>query len=176
MEYKLATHAQATALFDRFYPIEHVTPESLAGSSNEKMVATEEKISVLKKLNDQFTAHVPPHEFSTAELQGYLLSYKMLPERAAKDIQGWVADERREREEKQARIEFKKRKQLDKQEKIEVEKFQSTLAKIGGVGPGRAHIAVEEEKLSEIPPPPTVAKQVNGTKAAVVNGKDSGHI
>jgi chaperone BCS1 len=185
IEYKLATHAQGAALFDRFYPIKHVTPEPLVDSSNEKVATDEEKIAVLRRLNDDFTSHIPEHEFSTAELQGFLLSCKMMPEKAAKTIQGWVADERRQREEKQARIDAKKRKHTERQEKMEVEKFQSTLAKIGGgVGPGHTQInGTGEKKVSDTPLPPTVANgsvvppaaaKLNGTKTTIVNGSDSG--
>lgn len=159
MEYKLATRQQAAALFDRFYPIQHVIPESLLGS--EKPVTDDQKVVALEKLNQAFVACVPEHEFSTAELQGYLLSCKMMPEKAAKGVEAWVADERRQKEEKQMRIDAKKRKLKERMDKMEVEKLQSTLAKVGG-GIG-IHGTEEKKPLDLPPPPPTVTMRVNGT-------------
>lgn len=185
IEYKLATAQQASALFNRFYPVKHVTPESLLSSSEEKSVTEEEKVAVLERLNREFTAGVPEHEFSTAELQGYLLSCKMMPEKAAKGVRAWVAEERRQKEEKQKRIEAKKKKQADKMERMEVEKFQSTLAKINGSGvqgPGMVRVngtEKEMEPLATVAKPlngsalvaPTVSKQLNGVSGIVaVNG------
>jgi chaperone BCS1 len=166
VEYKLATKQQASALFSRFYPVKHVTPESLACSSDEKSVTEEQKITALEALNRKFTAGIPEHDFSTAELEGYLLGCKMMPEKAAYGVQEWVDDERRQREEKRQRIEAKKRKQLEKIEKMEADKLQSTLARIGGgVGFGQTHInGVGEKKPSEISPPPTMEKQLNGSR------------
>ncbi|KAF5353254.1 hypothetical protein D9756_007929 [Leucocoprinus leucothites] len=176
VEYKLATQQQARALFNRFYPINHVTPESLLNL--EKPATDEQKAAALEKLTKEFTASVPEHEFSTAELQGFLLSCKMMPEKAAREVADWVADERRQKREKQERIEAKKRKQVERAEKAEVEKFQSTLARIGGGGLGSVQVnGIGARKPSDIPPPPTVASQVNGsgpgappTVAAQVNG------
>lgn len=170
VEYKLATKPQASALFDRFYPPKHVTPESLQNHppSEEKPATEATKIAVLAQLNDEFTASVPEHEFSTAELQGYLLSCKMMPEKAAKGVKQWVEDERKQREEKEMRIESKKRKQAERMEKMEVEKFQKTLAKMnGGSGMGPGPMGMNGD-VTGIPPPPTVAKSVNGGSGFVV--------
>ena len=139
VEYKLATSEQAAALFDRFYPVQHILPKSLVGSEKEGEEAT---VGVLEKLKKEFVACVPEHEFSTADLQGYLLSCKVLPEKAAKGIAAWVADERRQKEEKQMRKDARRRKMRERME------TQSTF---GGVS--------NREK----PLPPTVSRLVNGS-------------
>jgi hypothetical protein len=45
--------------------------------------------------------HIPQNTFSTAELQGYLLSYKHDPEAAVDNIEAWVERELRESREKE---------------------------------------------------------------------------
>lgn len=142
VEYKLATSEQAAALFDRFYPVQHIIPESLVGSEKGEEAA----VGVLAKLKTEFVTCVPEHEFSTADLQGYLLSCKMLPEKAAKGIAAWVADERRQKEEKQIRKDARRRKMRERME------TQSTY---GGVS--------NREK----PLPPTVSRLVNGSSAGL---------
>lgn len=138
MEYKLATSEQAAALFDRFYPVQHTIPESLVGSEKGEEVV----VDVLEKLKKEFVACVPEHEFSTADLQGYLLSCKMLPEKAVKGVAAWVADERRQKEEKQMRKDARRRRMRERVE---------TRSTLGGVS--------NREK----PLPPTVSKLVNGS-------------
>ncbi|KAF9450988.1 P-loop containing nucleoside triphosphate hydrolase protein [Macrolepiota fuliginosa MF-IS2] len=178
VEYKLATKQQASALFTRFYPVKHVTPESLI--SEEKPALEEEKLVLLEQLNKEFTTEVPEHEFSTAELQGFLLSCKMMPEKAAKEVVAWVADERRQREEKQIRIEAKKRKQVERKERMEVEKFTNTLAKLNGGGTSQDTLVNGREAA----PPPTVSRPINGssgfvvpsTVASQVNGANGVHV
>lgn len=176
MEYKLATKQQASALFDRFYPAKHVTPESFtpSSSSEEKSTPEEQKIAALARLNEEFTASVPDHEFSTAELQGYLLSCKMMPEKGARGVKQWVEDERTQKLEKDMRIEAKKRKRVEQAEKMEVEKFQKTFAKMNGGGSGIPDMIPPSTVAGRMvngglgfvtpppPPPPTVGKQVNG--------------
>jgi chaperone BCS1 len=164
VEYKLATSEQASALFDRFYPPNHVTPEPLL--SSDEVIREEQKVTVLEQLNKQFTASIPAHEFSIADLQGYLLSCKMMPEKAAKGISDWVASERMQKQGKQDRLDAKKRRQAEKTEKMEVERFQKTLTKLNGpVGPGllQDKLANGETKTVDVPVPPTVKKPLNGS-------------
>lgn len=164
VEYKLATSEQASALFDRFYPPKHVTPEPLL--SSEKEVIEEQKVIVLEQLNKEFTASIPTHEFSIADLQGYLLSCKMMPEKAAKEISDWVANERKQKQEKQDRLDAKRRRQAERIEKMEVERFQKTLTKLNGsvgVGLSQDRLANGEAKTVDVPVPPTVKKPLNGS-------------
>jgi len=137
VEYKLATSAQAGALFDRFYPVQHI-PELFVGFEKGEETA----VNILEKLKKEFVACVPELEFSTADLQGYLLSCKMLPEKAAKGVAVWVADERRQKEEKQMRKDARRRRMRERME---------TPSTFGGVS--------NREK----PLPPTVSKLVNGS-------------
>jgi chaperone BCS1 len=124
IQYKLATREQATALFLRFFPQSYITFEDSEASS------VDEKQFKLGKLAKTFSQGVPEYEFSTAELQGYLLSCKKHPEQAAAGIGVWVEQERIERKERKEReIE---RKAKEQQSRDEVTQMQ--FARIGGLG------------------------------------------
>lgn len=124
IQYKLATREQATALFLRFFPQSYITFEDSEASS------VAEKQFKLGELAKTFSQGVPEYEFSTAELQGYLLSCKKHPEQAATGIGAWVEKERIERKERKERdIE---RKAKEQQSRDEVTQMQ--FAKMGGLG------------------------------------------
>lgn len=124
IQYKLATREQATALFLRFFPQSYITFEDSEASS------VAEKQFKLGEMAKTFSQDVPEYEFSTAELQGYLLSCKKHPEQAATGIGAWVEKERIERKERKEReIE---RKAKEQQSRDEVTQMQ--FAKMGGLG------------------------------------------
>ncbi|KAK0185542.1 P-loop containing nucleoside triphosphate hydrolase protein [Armillaria mellea] len=50
-----------------------------------------------------FADQIPSDEFSTAELQGYLLAHKKQPRQAVDDVNTWIEKERQERREKRER-------------------------------------------------------------------------
>ncbi|TFK48186.1 P-loop containing nucleoside triphosphate hydrolase protein [Heliocybe sulcata] len=106
IEYKLASKGQARALFSRFFPLSRFA-HWLSEKSQD--VAT---------LADQFANKLPEHEFSTAEIQGYLLGYKTDPAAAVASVDAWVAEVEKEREEK-------KDKEAKKEEKRKNAKLQS---------------------------------------------------
>ncbi|KIM42019.1 hypothetical protein M413DRAFT_27547 [Hebeloma cylindrosporum] len=117
IQYKLATNQQAAALFRRFYPEKHtkllseMVIHTAADASNfrEKIrsvtLTLNEKESLLTKLSEQFASYVPDHEFSTAELQGFLLTCKQEPEKAVAGVAAWVEQVREEREARMRREE-----------------------------------------------------------------------
>ncbi|KZP28813.1 AAA-domain-containing protein [Athelia psychrophila] len=93
IQYKLSTQRQAAALFQRFFPASRFASLPPGPSA-----------LTLGQLGEQFAAGVPDHTFSTAQLQGYLLTCKMQPLHAAQGIGAWVEEEleamREERERK----------------------------------------------------------------------------
>lgn len=91
-----------------------------------------ERQSTLVELAKKFASHIPEHEFSTAELQGYLLMCKKSPERAVSEISKWVAIERKERKERQENEEERKQRLKEKKEAKEAERLQGSLTRIGG--------------------------------------------
>lgn len=89
IEYKLSTKRQASLLFQRFFP------ESRFGHlpSNDAQRPQPVLSSRLAELGEEFASGVPEYEFSTAQLQGYLLTCKMQPVEAASGIRAWVKSE-----------------------------------------------------------------------------------
>ena len=132
IQYKLATKQQAIALFNRFYPESHTTLKS------KEDLSPTEKISAIQMLAEDFAQGVPEHEFSTAELQGYLLTCKKEPELAVEGISEWIVQERKEKMEREAREAERKAKNLEARDKREVTQLQGSLAKLGIVPPSTA--------------------------------------
>lgn len=71
-----------------------------------------EKECILNKLSERFAAYVPEHEFSTAELQGFLLTCKQEPEKAVAGVAAWVEQVREEREARKRREEDRRLKKM----------------------------------------------------------------
>lgn len=136
--YQLATQEQAAALFARFYP------KSLAEESVEKSVASESHFGSEKQVDihilaERFSSSVPQHEFSTAELQGFLLSCKHEPLRAAEGVGAWVEQERKDKLEREKREEEAKEKKKKKKEEKEAKHLEDGLARPGVSVGGRQH-------------------------------------
>jgi len=92
IEYKFATSKQGHGLFCRFFP-----PERFCDPTNGPKIGGKnilQYVNNIDELADKFGSKVPDHEFSVAELQGFLLDYKMRPLDAANEIGTWVEQER----------------------------------------------------------------------------------
>ncbi|KAJ2919564.1 hypothetical protein MD484_g842, partial [Candolleomyces efflorescens] len=99
VQYKLTGKAQAAALFCRFFPAEHV---SLLCEVEKETLPPAEKALHLAALANEFAETIPDYEFSTAELQGFLLSCKRKPEEAVLKAKLWVTQELLERQQRAA--------------------------------------------------------------------------
>lgn len=106
-EYKLATQAQAAALFHRFFPASRFG--NYKSEVSEK-IENKNNPSAMDELASTFASGIPDGEFSTADLQGYLLSCKTRPEQAASGVEAWVEQERQERKDRERRIDERKQK------------------------------------------------------------------
>ncbi|KAJ8072426.1 hypothetical protein PM082_015985 [Marasmius tenuissimus] len=134
IQYSLATQDQAAALFLRFFAeprtpasqpkLVHAPEHPLAKSSISVVVTAAEdpteskvddKAEALGRLADTFSTTIPSNEFSTAELQGYLLACKNQPEEAVVGITSWIEQERKDRRERKEREDARKRKAQEKQ-------------------------------------------------------------
>ncbi|TRM57613.1 hypothetical protein BD626DRAFT_513986 [Schizophyllum amplum] len=71
-------------------------------------------LAELDVLADAFAAQLPEHEFSVADLQGYLLRHKSRPQRAALGLDEWVQEERARRERERLEKERMEREALEK--------------------------------------------------------------
>ena len=108
IEYKLATKSQARALFDRFYPLDREGEKNM----NQK----------LQEYGTTFAAQLPEDEFTTAELQGYLLIHKKNPDDAVQYLQEWIGNERAER---------KRRKEVEQREREKaIERTRRAAARV----------------------------------------------
>lgn len=67
------------------------------------------------QLAERFSSAIVPDEFTTAELQGYLLSCKTAPEAAVAGISSWIEQEHKERQERKEREASRKRQLEEKQ-------------------------------------------------------------
>ncbi|KAJ7770303.1 P-loop containing nucleoside triphosphate hydrolase protein [Mycena maculata] len=117
IEYGLATAQQAHALFLQFFPAARfpqfacaplpadwtTTTTTTAGMQHDTQ--KEKPTMRIDALAATFAAGVPPGEFSTAELQGFLQGHKTRPAEAAHGAPSWVEVERTERRERESRKE-----------------------------------------------------------------------
>lgn len=116
-------------MFNRFFP----TPRFAAAIEKENLEIQEKNInnvdstgtptkpnatkltpSALRSLAESFAAAVPELTFSTAELQGYLLSCKSSPEDAVKGIKIWADEEEAVKKAKAEKEKMRKEKAKEK--------------------------------------------------------------
>ena len=105
IEYKLSTKAQAKALFTRFFSSQRFEK----GSS---VLATDGQQVAVNDLAEEFARLFPADEFSTAALQGYLLSCRKDPVQAVEGLTAWIEKERTEKQEREARERERKEKKM----------------------------------------------------------------
>ena len=147
----MATKQQAVALFCRFYPESHTTLKS----KEEKDLSPPEKILAIQALAEKFAEDVPEHEFSTAELQGYLLTCKKEPEQAVEGVSDWVVQERKDRADREAREAERKAKSLEARDKRDANQLQGSLARLGIVTPSTTNTTTVSQPLLGSVPEPT---------------------
>ena len=94
IEYKLSSKAQAKALFTRFFSSQRLEKDS-------SITAAEGQKVGINGLAEEFAQLFPGDEFSTAALQGYLLSCRENPVQAVEELTAWIEKERRERSKKE---------------------------------------------------------------------------
>ncbi|KAF8636097.1 hypothetical protein AX17_003802 [Amanita inopinata Kibby_2008] len=130
VEYKLATKSQAVALFNRFYLQDEchlpsyavksdlrmqltppdsprpVHPPKLPEGSSDVTAANPAVMSMLstdrQSLSSAFASYIPEEEFTTAELQGYLLLHRKNPQEALQCVSQWIKEEMAEKKRRAA--------------------------------------------------------------------------
>nr|GAT46142.1 predicted protein [Mycena chlorophos] len=128
--YEMATAEQATALFLRFFPPARfselvATPDEKNGDAKDdsgQASKAAEGPTKLDELATEFGSKIPPREFTTAELQGYLQGHKTTPELAAANAGVWVEDVRAERAARKKREAEREQRVKEKREKLIKEK------------------------------------------------------
>jgi len=109
VQYHLASRKQAAELYRRFF-----SEGSSDNTDAEKPVA-----STVDDRAEAFANLIPPHEFSTAELQGHLLGCKMRFADPVASAPAWIEQERKERDEKAEKDNDRKQKIKEKREQRE---------------------------------------------------------
>ncbi|KAL7926674.1 BCS1 N terminal domain-containing protein [Trichoderma austrokoningii] len=74
----------------------------------------------IEALSTHFSAKIPEHEFSPAEIQGLLLRHKRSPEEAIEAAEAWVIQTRKDKKEKEVQ-EAEKRRKEEEQNKLKAE-------------------------------------------------------
>ncbi|KAK3292737.1 BCS1 N terminal-domain-containing protein [Chaetomium fimeti] len=106
------------AAVPRLTPEEERKREAAVAEAARKKAETTARVGVLA---GEFAAKIPAHEFSPAEIQGFLLKNKRHPEKAVAGAEEWVAATRKEKKEKELK-EAEEKREAEKKEKEEAEK------------------------------------------------------
>ncbi|KAK3303457.1 BCS1 N terminal-domain-containing protein [Chaetomium strumarium] len=104
--------------------VPNLTPEQEKKKEAEAAEATRKREETVAKVNvlaEQFAAKIPAHEFSPAEIQGFLLKNKRHPEKAIEGAEQWVINTRKEKKERELKEAEEKRKQEEEEKKKEEE-------------------------------------------------------
>ncbi|KAI1482120.1 BCS1 N terminal-domain-containing protein [Daldinia eschscholtzii] len=107
-------------------PIRPEEKEKLEAEKAKKRAADDARVNALA---EEFSAKVPAHEFSPAEIQGYLMKYKRNAKEAVANVEEFITQTRKDRKEKELKEAEEKRKaeakakeEKDKKEKEKKEK------------------------------------------------------
>lgn len=120
--------------------------------------ARDEMVSKVQRLAEAFAAKIPAHEFSPAELQGFLMKHKRSPEAAIAGAEAWTVETRKEKaaskvkeaEEKRKKEEEakKKKEEAEKREKKKKSKTKSKSNKEAEKKKGRVSSTESESEAS----------------------------
>ncbi|KAL7788198.1 BCS1 N terminal domain-containing protein [Trichoderma ceciliae] len=133
--FSLADKTMTESIFRAIYaPFEseifstEVAIKSKDGTSNPKRVVPDEEAKErwaiqhaeisqrIETLSLQFSAKIPEHEFSPAEIQGLLLRHKRSPEDVINAADAWVVQTRKDKKEKEVQEAEKRRKEKEEEE------------------------------------------------------------
>lgn len=96
-------------------------PEAVKRQVAADKVRRDEITAEMEKLAEEFAAKIPAHEFSPAELQGYLLKNKRDAVGAVRGAEAWVVEARKEKAAKQLKEAEEKRKKEEEERKAKEE-------------------------------------------------------
>lgn len=111
--------------------------QKIAKCLAEEKTQRDEAIAKIDELADQFAERIPAHEFSPAELQGFLMKNKRSPEAAVAGAEAWVVETRKEKaanklkeaEDKRKKEEEEKKKQEEEEKKKKKEEEEEKKSK-----------------------------------------------
>ncbi|KAH6682387.1 mitochondrial chaperone BCS1 [Plectosphaerella plurivora] len=117
-----------------------------------KLKETLERVDSLSHI---FAEKIPAHEFSPAEIQGFLLKHKRDPQAAIDGALDWVQETRKQKKEKELREAEEKRaaekKEKEEKEKVEKEKSEKEKEEKDKAEKEKAVVAAPKAKTDEKP-------------------------
>ncbi|KAF6832593.1 hypothetical protein CMUS01_06879 [Colletotrichum musicola] len=116
-------------------PVVEDTGTGSAELAEEEVNRTTETRAHIDKLSKQFVIKIPAHEFSPAEIQGFLMKHKRSAEAAIAGADDWVVQTRKEKKEKELKVADERRKAEAREKEAEKSKNEKE-AKPDGSGTG----------------------------------------
>lgn len=177
VEFTLADEAIIGAIFRAIYaPLEGDEGNQPGASADEEALSPEDEkaeaeraaakraevVAHVEKLSREFAIKIPAHEFSPAEIQGFLMRHKRNAEKALEMAEEWVVDTRKQKKEQEIkaaeekRVAEQKRKEEEKKKQEEKEKEEAEAEKKKKEEEQKA--AAEKAKTSESTPATAGAK------------------
>jgi mitochondrial chaperone BCS1 len=108
----------ADDLVNKVMPLSPEEEKAIAAKEAKKRADADARVEALAR---QFASKIPAHEFSPAEIQGYLLKNKRNPEAVVSGAESWVEETRKEKKAKELEEAEKKRKEEAERKKKEEE-------------------------------------------------------
>ncbi|KAI1078045.1 BCS1 N terminal-domain-containing protein [Whalleya microplaca] len=143
--------------------------QALADEKAKKRAAEDARIDVLA---EEFAAKVPAHEFSPAELQGYLMKHKRNAQAAIDNVGDFIEQTRKDRKEKELKLAEEKRKKAEEEatKKAEKEKEEAEKAEKEKKDKQEAEKdkkdAEKDEKSAEEPKKTDADEKASGTNSS----------
>jgi mitochondrial chaperone BCS1 len=124
------------------------TPEVDEAAEKAAAKKLEETLERVNSLSSVFADKIPAHEFSPAEIQGFLLKHKRDPQAAIDGALDWVQDTRKQKKEKELREAEEKRaaEEKAKEDKAKEEKEKEEKAKEERAKEDKEKSAAPEDK------------------------------
>ncbi|KAM0331719.1 hypothetical protein ACHAQA_003398 [Verticillium albo-atrum] len=102
-------------------------PDAEKAAAEKAAQRVADTIAHVEALSLEFVARIPAHEFSPAEIQGFLMKHKRSPEGAIEHAADWVVDIRKQKKEKEIKAAEEKRAQEQKLKEEQKEKEEQKL-------------------------------------------------
>ncbi|EGO54568.1 hypothetical protein NEUTE1DRAFT_124799 [Neurospora tetrasperma FGSC 2508] len=144
------------------------SPAGAAAAEARRELARDEATLKVVELADQFADKIPAHEFSPAEIQGFLLKHKRNAAAAVEGAEQWAVDTRKEKMEKDLR---EARERREKEEKAEAENKGTKKEEKGGKDKTETKKSKKSSKHNKVTSKKSSSKK--STRKAAISDADS---
>ncbi|KAI1095632.1 BCS1 N terminal-domain-containing protein [Rostrohypoxylon terebratum] len=194
VKFELATEGTSVSIFraifahldgdensnDSELPIDPDVREKLEQEKKKELAEKDVRVNALA---EEFSKKIPMHEFSPAELQGYLMKHKRNPQRAVDSVEEFIEQTRRDRKEKQLKEAEEKRKAEAKRKEEQAKKEADKAKKLAEEAEKKKEDAEKgsDKKTAEVSKP---ASEVTADEGPATEDKkdtlevkiESGHV